>query len=185
MEGYELNIKLKDCPVEISRVITVPKILTFHELEYILKILFNFDYYHASVFNVPGLNTQLINSKGRYIEGFIDCSDILISDYFDLFRKISWKYDLSNPGEFDIKIKNIKKAHSYPEVKSFKGKYSPEEDFNDYFETFVYCMENNMELPEWFKENISYYDFDNFEDILTEFDINEVNKKLKDIYDKS
>ena len=46
-------------------------------------------------------------------------------------------------------------------------------------------MENNLELPEWFKENISYYDFDDFEDILTEFDIDEVNKKLKETYDKS
>ena len=185
MEGYELNIKLKDFPVEISRVITTPKTLTFPELECILKILFNFSYYHASVFDVPDLNTQLINSKSRYIEGAIDCNSILISDYFDLFRKVSWKYDLSTSGEFDIKIKNIKKSPSYPEVKSFKCKYSPEEDFNDYFETFMYCMENNLELPEWFKENISYYDFDNFEDILTEFDINEVNKKLKEIYDKS
>ena len=185
MEGYELNIKLKDFAVEISRVITIPKTLTFYDLDAIMKILFNFGYFHMSIFEVPGLDTFLTDFRGSYVEGAVDYTDIRLSDYFDFFKKVSWSYDLATPWKFDIKIKNIKKAPDYPEVKEFKGKYSPEEDFNDYFETFVYCMENNLELPEWFKENISYYDFDDFEDILTEFDIDEVNKKLKETYDKS
>lgn len=163
MDGYELKIKLDDFKPEISRTILIPKKLLFNELCNILEIIFSFSTLHLSIFSFPGLKIQMWDlNKAHPGEACVDMNNVPISDYFDLFKKCYWTYDLSNNWSFTIKIKKTKKVENYPVVKSFMGEFNPLEDFGQYYlEELLY--------------NKNYDD-------LTRFNLDEVNNKLKKYY---
>ena len=179
MQGYELKIKLAHFQADISRVLRVPDTITFDELDSILKLIFNFSSFHRTKFNFPGLNMDMLDLGGGYMQSAVDFDGVLIKDYFEFFKKFTWTYDFGDDWEFAVKIKNIKNSKEYPEVISFTGKYNPEEDFKYYFEEFMFYFEKDLELPEDFDYRIGIDIEGSFKDMLTEFNIDEINNKLQ------
>ena len=182
MKGYELNIKLENFATDISRVLIVPNTLSFIDLIMSFRLIFDFSSFHQDYFKFPGLNLQMMDLGKVSANDIIDYNGIYIKDYFDYFRRFHWVYDLGDMWTFSVKIKNTKKAKQYPFVKSFEGKYNPCEDFYNYFEEFMYCMEHDIPLSESFVENISYMDLEgSFESSLVEFNKDNINEKLKSL----
>ena len=168
---YKLVVKLDGIKPELSRTIYVPEDILFSELDDILRKVFSLSYFHLSIFRFPGLNTPIWDYQKTYPNGpAMDMNDLNISDYFTLFKKFSWTYNLNKSYDFTISIRKAdrKLARSYPFVDSYRGEYDPLEDvsFYDFDEMHFYTIKG-MEWPEWLPD---------FE--MEKFNIDEVNRKL-------
>ena len=153
MNGYELKITLTGCSHKISRTITVPETISFTELAYDLKAIFDLTPFKISSFGFPGLNTPLWDSN----------DEIPINDFLDLFKKFTWEYS-SKSLTFSVKVKKTSKANEYAVVKSFEGNCNPLDYRSAYeFDEILFEIEANER---------------GLEDITT-FDMDAVNEKLK------
>ena len=114
---FKLVVKLNAFKPAISRTIYVGEDIKFSDLDSILRNIFNFSYFHLSVFKFPGLNAPLWDFQKTYSnEPALDMNDIPIKDYLTLFKKFSWTYDLNKSYEFTINIRKADKKFStdYP-----------------------------------------------------------------------
>ena len=171
---YKLIVKLNGVKPEISRTVYVSKNITFTKLDSILRTVFSFSYAHISVFNFDGLNTQMWDFD-RCMPGELSAPmNVKLSDYLELFKKFTWSYDLGSTYTFTVNVRKAdrKLFKDYPFVESYTGRYNPIEDRHPYdFEEMIHYEENNLEMPDY----LSNFD-------MEYFDIDEVNRKLKDAY---
>ena len=131
MKGYILNVKLNDMEYEISRTLVVPDCLTFAELSYQLRKIFDLTGFNPAEFIFPGLNLPLNeNAEIRYEDS--QSFEITVNDYFNLFKKCTWRYWSKNL-HFNIKIKKTNNAKEHSYVESYTGKYNPL-DYRDVYD---------------------------------------------------
>lgn len=162
--SYNLKIKLMGMENEISRELIVPKNITFTTLSNIFNNIFDLTYFNRPAFSFPGLDLKM--SSEDIGERSIS-SDVELSVYLEYFKKFQWIYLPSKRLIFEVKVKNAK-TQTFPEVIDFKGKYNPL-DYRDVYDLddMIYKILNNH-TPK---------------DDLFEFNIEEVNRKLRDYDD--
>ena len=170
---FKLVVKLNGFKPEISRTVYVREDISFSHLDSILRKVFGFSYFHLSIFEFPGLNAPLWDFDKTYPDcRAMDMNEIPVKDYFGLFKKFSWTYNLMKSYTFTVSIRKTNRKYDtdYPFVESFNGDYNPIEDVSIYdFEEMLYCTLNSIEFPDYLPD---------FE--MEEFNINEVNEILKE-----
>lgn len=172
MVMYKLEVKLDGVRPTLSRTVLVPEDIDFAGLDHILRTVFSLSYFHLSLFNIDGLNTPIWDFEKTYPSTrAVDMNGRAVADYFTMFKRCLWAYDLSGSWTFTIKIKKTKVKKDYPLVESFEGEYNPIEDchVSDFQDMLEYTLEG-VEFPDWLPD---------FE--MEKFDIGKTNSKLKEL----
>lgn len=169
---FKLQVKLDKISIKLSRTVIVPENINFNDLDCVLRRVFNFSYFHISIFKFPGLNTPVWDFDKAFPDcAAMDMKDICIRDYLMLFKKFTWTYDLNNSYEFTITIRKANKKYTfdYPFVESFECDYQLIGDCHVYdFDEMLYCTVNGHEMPDYLPD---------FE--MEKFNLDEINEKLK------
>ncbi len=182
--AVELKVTLSLENYHVLRNIIVPSHITFRNLHRILQITFGWRDYHLHdfyIFDGEKAIVNLVNDEEAFeyadddILVFLD-TEKKLTDYLPAFKKIKYTYDFGDYWVHNIEVVKLidDYPNNYPECLSGEGNTPPEDVGGEGgYEEFMEITAN-PDHPEY-EEMIEWAKSQQYK----EFDIDEVNKKLK------
>lgn len=111
---YEIKVSIRDTHPPVWRRLQIPSGITFHELNAIIQIAFNWCGYHLYEFEVGAtLNKRgtiigIPNEDSEYF-GFkiLDATKTKIDKYFEKYKTMKYTYDFGDNWIHDIQIEKV------------------------------------------------------------------------------
>ena len=111
---YEIKVSIKNTHPPVWRRLQIPAGITFHELNAIIQLAFDWGGYHAYNFEVGAI----LQGNGIFIElpdldevwedfEIKDSRKEKIDKYFEKYKKIKYTYDFGDDWEHDIAVEKI------------------------------------------------------------------------------
>lgn len=188
---YEIKVSIRGTHPPVWRRLQIPEGITFHELNAIIQLAFDWCGYHAYNFEVGGT----LHEKGIFIElseldygwGFYETKDSekeKIDKYFKEYKRIKYTYDFGDDWIHDIIIeKTIETDKKLVNPVCIKAKMAdlPEDCGGPWgYERLLAILadkkhERYKDMKEWIDGVII-----NWHDDREYIDIEEINKRLED-----
>lgn len=183
---YQIKVSIRDTHPPVWRRLLIPEGITFHELNAIIQLAFDWCGYHLYSFEVGAT----LHEEGIFIElpnidnwGFRETKNsktIKIDRYFEEFKRMKFTYDFGDNWIHDILIEKIiedDEKLKYPICTKAKMASLPEDCGGPwgYEELMDILSDKNNERYEDMKEwSIG------MEEDRTKVDIEDINEKLKE-----
>lgn len=111
---YEIKVSIRDTHPPVWRRLQIPSGITFHELNAIIQIAFNWCGYHLYEFeegatlNKRGTIIGIPNEDSEYF-GFkiLDATKTKIDKYFEKYKTMKYTYDFGDNWIHDIQIEKV------------------------------------------------------------------------------
>ncbi len=184
MRAFQLKIAIKNSKPPIWRRVVVPSGITFSQLSMILNEvmgwsgshLFSFEFYHKELCVIEGAEEPEL--LGRYDN--LEASTTLIREFMEENDWFTYTYDFGDDWQHRVTIEKTLEdwEYDYPQVLKYKGD-CPIEDCGG-IEGYYDCLKviENEAHPEY-KEQLAWMKSQGYPQ---EYDMNDVNEKLKSTY---
>jgi hypothetical protein len=183
--AFQLKIVIKNSKPPIWRRVIVPAGITFSQLSMILNEamgwsgyhMFEFEFYHLEI-RIAEEADAFETTYGPY--DYIEASNTYIREYLEQNDWFTYSYDLGDQWQHRVTIEKILTdyEYDYPQVIKYKGD-CPMEDcggIQGYYECLEVIKDKNhpeySEKKEWMR----------LQGYPQEYDLEEVNRELKEIY---
>ena len=188
---YEIKVSIKDTHPPVWRRLRIPEGITFHELNAIIQIAFNWNGYHAYSFEIgaalygEGIFIELPELNNRWSDDETKNSKKeKIDKYFEEYKKMKYTYDFGDDWVHDITVEKIVETDiklDNPICIKAKMAHLPEDCGGTWgYEDLLEVLSNPdderyEEMSEWIDEDpVTWCEN------RTYVDIEEINKKLED-----
>lgn len=188
---YEIKVSIRDTHPPVWRRLQIPAGITFHELNAIIQLAFDWCGYHLYEFEVGAT----LHEQGEFIgipdedsewygRETIDATKIKIDKFFKEYKKMKYTYDFGDDWIHDITIeKEIETNIKLQNPICIKAKMAdlPEDCGGSWgYEELLEILDNPkheryQEMKEWIENGYS-----NWNDDRTFVDLEEINMRLED-----
>lgn len=181
---YEIKVSIRDTHPPIWRRLQIPEGITFHELNAIIQLAFNWSGYHLYSFEIGNL---LIEIPDDIYDDFdykvINSKRTKVDKYFDKIEKLEYTYDFGDNWIHDIQIENV--VESEEKLKNpvcLKAKMAslPEDCGGPWgYEDLLDVINNPkderyQDMKDWLEQGYSVW-----YDDRTYVDLNRINRELE------
>ncbi|MBE6494690.1 MAG: plasmid pRiA4b ORF-3 family protein [Methanosphaera stadtmanae] len=141
LKAYDIKVRLDKIRPIHWRDLIIPAGISFHDLYYIIQVVYGFNYNHDYKFTFKDLDIVIEGlGEGTPVVYIKDLDDFylsflynlgeyfIIDEFLEVYDKIKLEIHTRDKWEFTIEIKKvIESEYSYPIIKRFKGDYNPVE----------------------------------------------------------
>lgn len=202
MKAYEIKVMIKNSKPPIWRKIIIPSDINFMQLHNIIQTAFEWKNYHLYEFTSKEFSERITNDieaveESEFFQSkegikfkksmgikFLDipslgsvlfANDVLIEDYFEKAKKLTYVYDFGDWWEHTIEIVSIIDNYtgSCPIVTKFKQASPPDDcgGIYGYYEFLEQYTSGDKNLKKWAE----------MQGYSGEYDIDEINEDMKDV----
>ena len=183
-KSYIIKVTIKNTHPPVWRRLQIPAGITFHELNAIIQLAFNWSGYHLYSFEIGNL---LIEIPDDIYDDFdykvINSKRTKVDKYFDKIEKLEYTYDFGDNWIHDIQIENV--VESEEKVKNpvcLKAKMAslPEDCGGPWgYEDLLDVINNPkderyQDMKDWLEQGYSVW-----YDDRTYVDLNRINRELE------
>ena len=183
-KSYIIKVTIKNTHPPVWRRLQIPAGITFHELNAIIQLAFNWSGYHLYSFEIGNL---LIEIPDDIFDDFdykvINSKRTKVDKYFDKIEKLEYTYDFGDNWIHDIQIENV--VESEEKLKNpvcLKAKMAslPEDCGGPWgYEDLLDVINNPkderyQDMKDWLEQGYSVW-----YDDRTYVDLNRINRELE------
>ena len=183
-KSYIIKVTIKNTHPPVWRRLKIPAGITFHELNAIIQLAFNWSGYHLYSFEIGNL---LIEIPDDIFDDFdykvINSKRTKVDKYFDKIEKLEYTYDFGDNWIHDIQIENV--VESEEKLKNpvcLKAKMAslPEDCGGPWgYEDLLDVINNPkderyQDMKDWLEQGYSVW-----YDDRTYVDLNRINRELE------
>ena len=183
-KSYIIKVTIKNTHPPVWRRLQIPAGITFHELNAIIQLAFNWSGYHLQSFEIGNL---LIEIPDDIFDDFdykvINSKRTKVDKYFDKIEKLEYTYDFGDNWIHDIQIENV--VESEEKLKNpvcLKAKMAslPEDCGGPWgYEDLLDVINNPkderyQDMKDWLEQGYSVW-----YDDRTYVDLNRINRELE------
>ena len=188
---YEIKVSIRDTHPPVWRRLQIPSGITFHELNAIIQLAFDWCGYHMYEFEIGATlheEGQLIGipdeDSGWYGHEIKDAKKIKIDKYFKEYKKMKYTYDFGDNWIHDITIEKVIETDiklQNPICIKAKMADLPEDCGGSWgYEELLEILDNPkheryQEMKDWLENGYS-----NWNDDRTFVDLEQINMRLED-----
>ena len=183
-KSYIIKVTIKNTHPPVWRRLQIPAGITFHELNAIIQLAFNWSGYHLYSFEIGNL---LIEIPDDIFDDFdykvINSKRTKVDKYFDEIEKLEYTYDFGDNWIHDIQIENVVESEEkFKNPVCLKAKMAslPEDCGGPWgYEDLLDVINNPkderyQDMKDWLEQGYSVW-----YDDRTYVDLNRINRELE------